>query len=77
MSDEDIKSREQRIALEAEIKGMERARSIVLRRTEIPRVTKNPISAIVVSIGDACARVIARIISDDIAVLKQEQERQK
>lgn len=62
-------SRDQQIALAAEIKGMEKAKARVLRRTEIPADAKKPTRDIVVIVGEECAR----IIGDDIATLKQTQ----
>jgi len=64
------KSRDQRIALEARIDGMEQAKSRVLRRTEIPKDAKNPTRDYVVILGEQ----IAQFIDDDIATLKQSQK---
>ena len=65
-----VKSRDQRIALEARIDGMEQAKSRVLRRTEIPKDAKNPTRDYVVILGEQ----IAQFIDDDIATLKQSQK---
>jgi len=65
-----VKSRDQRIALEARIYGMEQAKSRVLRRTEIPKDAKNPTRDYVVILGEQ----IAQFIDDDIATLKQSQK---
>lgn len=48
----------QRREVEAEVAGMERARQIVLRRTEIPRDAKNPTRDAVVVLGEEIADLI-------------------
>ena len=55
------------LLLEAQIKGMEQAKSRVLRRTEIPKDAKNPTRDATVILGEQ----IADIIDGDIAELNQ------
>lgn len=56
--------------LAGKIAGMEKAKSRVLRRTEISADAKNPTRDIVVMIGEECAR----IIEEDVANLQRQQK---
>lgn len=54
-------------ALDAQISGMQQAKSRVLRRTEIPKDARNPTRDTIVIIGEQIADIIQR----DIDALKQ------
>jgi hypothetical protein len=55
-----------RMAKQAEIEGMQQAKSRVLRRTEIPKDAKNPTRDFIVILGEE----IARFIDQDIVELE-------